>query len=101
MSNPKILVCNNDNLRDRKYRVDDGIHLTEIGTSRFANNLKHKIAESLGISVVRKSRTFNNRPEYHGNFSRDSNGRNRSNYDRYDRYRDRYDSRNRDYDLYP
>ena len=53
-----VTICNNDNLYDRKYRAQDGIHLKPIGTSRFASNLKYKIAESLGITVERKRRVF-------------------------------------------
>ena len=50
------VICDNGNLRDKKFRGNDGIHLTPHGTSVFANNLKFKIAESLKISVVRKDR---------------------------------------------
>ena len=66
LNNPRVFVCNNDNLYERKFRVRDGIHLTEYGTSRFANNLKFKIAESLGISVEtnpkKKKRGFFDNP---------------------------------------
>ena len=59
MNTPNVFVCNNDNLRDRKYKQKrDFIHLTEAGTSRLANNLKYKIAESLGIQVVKKIRNM-------------------------------------------
>ena len=89
MSNPKVLVCNNENLRDRKYRINDGIHLTEIGTSRLANNLKYKIAEALGIQVEKKSGSYH-RPEYH-NYSHEPYNRNRS---PYTNYRDDYNNNN-------
>ena len=56
LNDPKVIVCDNGNLRDKKFRGNDGIHLTPHGTSVFANNLKFKIAESLKISVVRKDR---------------------------------------------
>ena len=66
LNSPQVLVCNNDNLCDRKFRVRDGVHLTEFGTSRFANNLKYKIAESLRITVElnpkRKKRDFFDNP---------------------------------------
>ena len=51
LNNPRVMVCNNDNLRERKFCIADGVHLTDYGTSRFANNLKFKIAESLGITI--------------------------------------------------
>ena len=54
LNNHRVLVCHHDNLRDRKFRRDDHLHLTEHGTSRLENNLKFKIAESLGIVVVKK-----------------------------------------------
>ena len=59
MNNPKVLVCNHDNLRERKYRQRrDNFHLTVPGTSRLANNLKYKIAEALDIQVVKKRRSY-------------------------------------------
>ena len=61
-NNSKVSICNNDNLYDRKYRAQDGLHLTPIGTSRFASNLKYKIAESLGITVEKKKRGFFENP---------------------------------------
>ena len=78
LGNSNVLVCNNDNLRDRKFRVGDGIHLTDYGTSVFANNLKYKIAEALDIAVIKKRRI-------------DSKVRNYkySGYQRNDRYADR------------
>ena len=54
MKNPRVMVCHHDNLRDSKYRKRDKLHLTEHGTSRLANNLKFKIAESLGIKLTKK-----------------------------------------------
>ena len=56
LKNPRVLVCHHQNLVDRKYRIRDQLHLTEFGTSRLANNLKYKIAESLGITVQNKRR---------------------------------------------
>lgn len=55
MNNPNVLICSHDNLRERKFKQKrDFLHLTDAGTSRLANNLKYKIAESLNIEVVRK-----------------------------------------------
>ena len=56
MNHTNVLVCHHDNLRDRRYRGTDKLHLTDPGTSRLANNLKFKIAESLGIEIRRKAR---------------------------------------------
>ena len=50
----RVVICNNDNLNDNKFRVEDGIHLTPHGTSLLAVNLKYKIAEALNIDVVKK-----------------------------------------------
>ena len=58
MNNSDVLLCNHDNLRDRRYRqMRDNLHLTDPGTSRLANNFKYKIAESLDIQVVKKRRS--------------------------------------------
>ena len=54
LNNPKVIICNNDNLRDKKFKTSDGIHLNDHGTSVFASNLKYKIAEALDITVVKK-----------------------------------------------
>ena len=56
LKNSRVLVCHHNNLIDRRYRSRDKLHLTEGGTSRLANNLKHKIAESLGIIVYNRRR---------------------------------------------
>ena len=53
INNSKVFICNNTNLRDKKFRVGDGIHLNDYGTSVFANNLKYKIAD---VTVVKKKR---------------------------------------------
>ena len=73
MNNPRVLVCNHDNLRDRKYRQRrDELHLTEAGTSRLANNLKYKIAKSLDIQVIKKrSNEYRNGYEHDNNERRD------------------------------
>ena len=79
LNNPKIFICNNDNLRDKKFRVEDGIHLNDHGTSVFASNLKYKIAEALEVTVVKKSR-YGTRPgKYRYTGYRRDNSRN--NYD--------------------
>ena len=54
--NENIIICDNSNLLDEKFRTADGIHLTSHGTSVFATNLKYKVAEALGIEVKRKPR---------------------------------------------
>ena len=54
--NERILICDNINLNDEKFRNEDGIHLTEHGTSVLATNLKYKIAEALNVKVVKKNR---------------------------------------------
>ena len=62
MNHHTVFLCNNDNLRDRKYRQRrDNLHLTDAGTSRLANNLKYTIAESLDSQVVKKQWTENNK----------------------------------------
>ena len=72
LSNSRVFVCNNDNLYERKFRVRDGIHLSDFGTSRFANNLKFKIAQSLQITVEanakRKKRGFFENPRQNRDF---------------------------------
>ena len=55
LNDPKVIICDNSNLRDKKFRDRDGLHLTTHGTSVLANNRKYKIAEGLKIPVVRKS----------------------------------------------
>ena len=60
--NPHVILSNNENLKDRTFRYDK-VHLTEFGISRLANNLKFKIAASLGIHVVKK-RANDQRPMY-------------------------------------
>ena len=54
--NSNVIICDNFNLRDEKFREQDGIHLTPHGTSVLATNLKHKVAEALGIEVMKKPR---------------------------------------------
>ena len=102
LNNPNILICNHDNLDDSKYRKRDQLHLNEFGTSRYANNIKYKIAEALGITIERRRRypeihdrnSFDERREHDRNDRNENrgqhfNGRQRSNdyaY-RYDEYR--------------
>ena len=56
MNSADVFICDNENLRDRKFRNADGLHLTTHGTSVLANNIKYKIAEALNIHVERKQR---------------------------------------------
>ena len=53
INNDKVVVCINENLKDKRFRCDN-IHLTDRGVSRFANNLKYSIAKALDISVKKK-----------------------------------------------
>ena len=60
MNSTDVLICSNDNLRERRYKQKrDLLHLTVAGTSRLANNLKYCIAKSLDIEIVKK-RNYNN-----------------------------------------
>lgn len=59
-----VIICDNHNLYDSKFRVNDGIHLTTHGTSVFATNLKYKIADALNINVVRKENFRRNHTGY-------------------------------------
>ena len=105
MDNPNVFVCEHDNLRDPRNRKSDKLHLNDMGTAKLATNLKYKIAEALGITVVRKkqgnsgSRLFRNENKYSNtNSTRKRYTRDRRNFDRGnqqhyddDRYDDRYD----------
>ena len=61
INNPNVFVCHHDNLRERRFKARDLLHLTSYGTSRLANNLKYKIAESLDIQIMKKRRDGDNR----------------------------------------
>ena len=105
MDNPNVFVCEHDNLRDPRNRKSDKLHLNDMGTAKLATNLKYKIAEALGITVVRKKqgnsgpRLVRNENKYSNtNSSRKRYTRDRRNFDRGnqqhyddDRYDDRYD----------
>ena len=54
-----VIFCNNDNLRESKFRLQDKIHLTPHGTSVLENNLKYSIAKALCIDVIKKQRHKN------------------------------------------
>ena len=54
VNEPRVFLCEHDNLRDSRNRKGDKLHLNDMGTAKFANNLKHKIAEAFGITVIRK-----------------------------------------------
>ena len=66
MGNEKIFICDNNNLNDKKFRREDGIHLTPHGTAVLATNLKYKIAETLKIKVIKKERKDYERRNYDG-----------------------------------
>ena len=86
LNDPRVLICSNDNLDERKFRVEDGVHLTDHGTSRFANNLKMKIAEALEIVIEPnpkkndRERGFFENPRYnrynHGSYNYRKHDRN-------------------------
>ena len=94
MDHPKVTVCEHDSLRDSRNRVPDKLHLSEMGTAKLASNLKHSIADAIGVSVVKKrNNNFNNR--------RVNNKRN-STYNN-SRYNDRRNNRQQQderYDMY-
>ena len=54
--NERVFICDNVNLNNVKFRWEDGIHLTEHGTSVLATNLKYKVAEALDIKVLKKDK---------------------------------------------
>ena len=56
--NERIFICDNTNLNDEKFRMEDRIHLTQHGTSLLATNLKYKIAEALNVKVMKKNRNI-------------------------------------------
>ena len=58
INTPNVSLCINDNLNDKKFRVDK-VHLSDRGVSRLANNLKYKLASALNITVKKKSRIDN------------------------------------------
>ena len=66
--NERVFICDNDNLRDPKFRWTDKLHLNDHGTAVLATNLKYKIAKTLGIEVRKKDRsTYGGR--YYGGFN--------------------------------
>ena len=65
-----VIICDNQNLYDSKFRLDDGIHLTPHGTSVFATNLKHTIAKALNISVIKKEKSRRNYSDNRGDNTR-------------------------------
>ena len=66
-NNPKVVLCEHDNLDDSKYRKPDKLHLTEFGTSRYANNLKYGIADALNITIEKKKRTMDRNTDHNTN----------------------------------
>ena len=79
LNNSNFLICSHNNLDDKKYRKHDKLHLNEFGTSRYANNFKYKIAESLGVTIEKRSQN----PD-----KRDKNNSNQRNINSRGRYRD-------------
>ena len=87
----KVVVCDNGNLYDPKFRYDK-LHLTNHGVALFATNMKYKIAEALGIEVKKKvknqqrDRDRDNYDNYSNNYQRgdrdsyNNNSNNNSNY---------------------
>ena len=59
IDNQDVIICENVNLNEKKYRKPDGVHLTTHGTSVLATNLKYKIADALNITVIKKDRYDN------------------------------------------
>ena len=100
VDNLKVLVCHHDNLRGRKFKARDMLHLTDPGTSRLANNLKFKIAESLGIQVVKKKENedgsrydrYNESRGYVNRYNRDINQSNNDERVRYEGINERHEN---------
>ena len=75
LNHENVIVCDNRNLNESKFRVRDGLHLTPHGISILATNLKYRIAEALNIKVMKKDSTYRNRNyNNHRSFFRDNNG---------------------------
>ena len=97
-----IVICEHENLRDPRNRKHDKLHLNEMGTAKLATNLKYKIAEALGIEVVKKREnngTRRNNRRNHSRYAREKQNDNKYNnqgyrdhryntYDDYDSYND-------------
>ena len=66
--NKSVVVCDNSTLQSREFRYDK-LHLKVDGVRIFASNLKHAIAEALGVRVMKKktNRYNRRRHEYEGN----------------------------------
>ena len=83
MNHPKVTVCEHDSLRDSRNRVSDKLHLSEMGTAKLASNLKHSIADAIGVSVVKKqNNSFNNRRSTNNNNNKRNNNFNSRRYTR-------------------
>ena len=54
LDNQRVVICDNKNLDDSKYRTRDGVHLTQRGTSLLAGNLKASIADALDITIKKR-----------------------------------------------
>ena len=88
-----VLVCHHDNIRHSRFRKPDKLHLNDDGTSRLANNLKHKIAQSLNIKVVQNpnkpsgnglDRRFHNNNGWYGNNDHQWNSRTFQNFQNFE-----------------
>ena len=71
LNKQNIYICENGNLRDKKFRTDK-VHLTDRGVSRLANNLKYRIAAALDITVKKKiiKLDYHNRGDNYENYPR-------------------------------
>ena len=105
MEEPRVILCEHENLRDSKNRRADKLHLNDMGTSKLATNLKYKIAEALGVTVVKKPRN-DERGRYRSNnwngggYRHHNRGYTGSREGRGDRYDDQYDGRYNMYEDY-
>ena len=52
-SDHNVSCCMNDNI-NKTHLASDGVHLTEHGTARLANNIKYAVAKSLNVEVKKK-----------------------------------------------
>ena len=74
LKDPTVLVCDNGNLKDVKFRLSDGVHLSDHGTAVLASNLKYKIAEALNVKVLKKDRYKRTDKSYQRRYGGFNNG---------------------------
>ena len=48
-----VVICRNNNLV-KSHLTQKGVHLTDKGTARLANNLKYSIAGAVGVDIVKR-----------------------------------------------